>query len=49
MKNADNSLLVKLAKEGNDEAKNTLVETNAPLSKSVIKRDKNKGVEDEDL
>ncbi len=45
----DNSLLVKKAKLGDNNAKNILIEENSPLIKSVIKRYKNKGVEYEDL
>lgn len=41
--------LVKLAKEGDQEAKETLVKVNAPLIKSIIKRFKDKGVEYDDL
>lgn len=45
----NNSLLVIKAKQGDNNAKNTLIEENSPLIKSVIKRYKNKGVEYEDL
>ena len=40
---------VKLAKEGDEEAKNRIFRENAPLIKSVIKRFYNKGVEYDDL
>lgn len=42
-------LLVKLAQNGDQEAKTKLVEENSPLIKSVIKRFKDKGVEYDDL
>lgn len=41
--------LLKLAKEGNDEAKEKLLRHNTPLLKSIIKRFYNKGVEYDDL
>lgn len=41
--------LVQLAQAGNDQAKEKLIVENMPLIKSVIRRYKNKGVEDEDL
>ena len=41
--------LLKLAKQGDDNAKNKLVIENSPLIKSVIKFYKNKGVEYQDL
>lgn len=41
--------LLKLAKQGDDEAKNKLIENNSPLVKSIVKRYRNKGVEYEDL
>lgn len=41
--------LIKLAQSGDLNAKNTLVEANSPLIKSVIKIYKNKGVEYDDL
>lgn len=41
--------LVQLAQSGNDQAKEKLIVENMPLIKSVIRRYKNKGVEDEDL
>lgn len=41
--------LLKQAKEGDENAKNLLIESNYPLVKSIIKRYKNKGVEYEDL
>lgn len=42
-------LLVKLAQNGDQEAKTKLIEENSPLIKSVIKRFKDKGVEYDDL
>ena len=42
-------LLVKRAQEGDQEAKGLLVEENAPLIKSVLKRFINKGIEYDDL
>ncbi len=41
--------LIKLAKQGDDEAKNELINQNYPLVKSVIRRYKNKGVDYDDL
>ena len=41
--------LLVLAKNGDEEAKNTLVNENSPLIKSVIKPYKNKGIEYDDL
>lgn len=41
--------LIKLAQEGNEQAKEKLVVENSPLIKSVIKRYKCKGIEYEDL
>lgn len=41
--------LVKLAKLGDEEAKNILVSENSPLIKSIIKRFRNFGIEYEDL
>ena len=41
--------LLKLAKGGDDKAKNELIIQNSPLIKSVIKFYKNKGVEYQDL
>lgn len=41
--------LVRLAQEGNQEAKTQLIEENSPLIKSVIKRFKDKGIEYDDL
>ena len=42
-------LLVKLAQNGDQEAKTKLIDKNSPLIKSVIKRFKDKGVEYDDL
>ncbi len=41
--------LIKQAKQGDNDAKNTLVIENSPLIKSVIKSYKNKGIEYDDL
>ena len=41
--------LIAKAKEGDEQAKTRLVEENSPLIKSVIRRYKNKGVENDDL
>ncbi len=41
--------LLKQAKQGDENAKNLLIENNSPLVKSIVKRYKNKGVEYEDL
>jgi RNA polymerase sporulation-specific sigma factor len=41
--------LISLAKDGDDEAKTTLVNENSPLIKSVIKKYINKGIEFDDL
>ena len=41
--------LLVLAQQGNNTAKETLINVNSPLIKSVIRRYRNKGVEDEDL
>ncbi len=50
MLNYDETLkLLKQAKQGDENAKNLLIETNSPLVKSIVKRYKNKGVEYEDL
>ena len=40
---------IRLAKKGDDNAKNILFENNAPLIKSVIRHFQNKGIEYEDL
>lgn len=45
----ENLALIKLAKQGDDDAKNSLINQNYPLIKSVIRRYKNKGVEYDDL
>lgn len=42
-------LLVKLAQNGDQDAKTKLIEENSPLIKSVIKRFKDKGIEYDDL
>lgn len=39
-------LLVKKAQSGDQEAKTKLIEENSPLIKSILKRFKDKGVED---
>lgn len=44
-----NNSLVQHAKNGNNDAKNMLIQENSPLIKSVIKRFRNKGVEYDDL
>lgn len=41
--------LLKSAKSGDENAKNMLIEKNAPLVKSIVRRYKNKGVEYDDL
>lgn len=41
--------LVKLAQEGNEEAKSALIAENSPLIKSIIKRFQGKGLEFDDL
>lgn len=46
---SDTLELIKLAQEGNEQAKEKLVVENSPLIKSVIKRYKCKGIEYEDL
>ena len=45
----DNTELIKLAKSGNDEAMNKLVEVNTPLVSSICKKFKNRGYEYEDI
>ena len=42
-------LLLKKAKNGDENAKNLLIENNSPLVKSIVRRYKNKGVEYDDL
>ena len=42
-------LLIEKAKQGNEEAKTTLIESNSPLIKSLVKRFVNKGIEYDDL
>ena len=46
---SDTISLIKLAQEGDEEAKQKLIEENSPLVKSVIKRSKGKGIEYDDL
>lgn len=41
--------LLSLAKNGDNDAKNRLIEENSPLVKSIVRRYKNKGVEYDDL
>ena len=41
--------LIHLAKQGDESAKNILIEQNSPLVKSIVRRYKNKGVEYDDL
>ncbi len=41
--------LLKQAKQGNERAKNLLIENNSPLVKSIVRRYRNKGVEYDDL
>ena len=41
--------LLSLAKSGDENAKNVLIEENSPLVKSIVRRYKNKGVEYDDL
>lgn len=45
----DNTELIKLAKSGNDEAMNKLVEVNTPLVSSICKKFINRGYEYEDI
>lgn len=49
MANSETLALIKLAKQGDDEAKNQLILQNYPLVKSVIKRFINKGIDYDDL
>ena len=42
-------ILLQKAKSGDETAKNTLIEKNSPLVKSIVRRYKNKGVEYDDL
>lgn len=42
-------ILLQKAKSGDETAKNTLIEENSPLVKSIVRRYKNKGVEYDDL
>lgn len=49
LSNEETLNLLTLAKSGNDNAKEILITENSPLIKSVIRRYKNKGVEDDDL
>ena len=41
--------LLKRAKQGDEDAKNLIIEHNSPLVKSIVRRYKNKGVEYDDL
>lgn len=49
LSNEETLNLVAMAQAGNDNAKEILITENSPLIKSVIRRYKNKGVEDDDL
>ena len=50
MENYEKTLeLLHLAKNGDENAKNLLIEQNSPLVKSIVRRYRNKGVEYEDL
>ena len=49
LSNEETLNLVELAQKGDQSAKEILITENSPLIKSVIKRYKNKGVEDDDL
>ncbi len=49
LSNEETLNLLELAQNGDDSAKETLICENSPLVKSVVRRFKNKGVEDEDL
>ena len=49
LSNEETLNLLNLAQHGDDDAKEILITENSPLIKSVIRRYKNKGVEDEDL
>lgn len=49
LSNEETLNLLLLAKQGEDKAKEILISENTPLIKSVIRRYKNKGIEDEDL
>lgn len=49
LSNEETLNLVTLAQNGDDYAKERLITENSPLIKSVIRRYKNKGVEDDDL
>ncbi len=45
----ENMELIQRAKNGDNDAKNKLIENNSPLVKSIVRRYKNKGVEYDDL
>lgn len=45
----ENNDLLQMAKMGDNDAKNKLIERNSPLVKSIVRRYKNKGVEYDDL
>ena len=49
LSNEETLNLLNLAQQGRDDAKEILISENSPLIKSVIRRYKNKGVEDDDL
>lgn len=49
LSNEETLSLLALAQQGDNNAKEILITENSPLIKSVIRRYKNKGVEDEDL
>ena len=49
LSNEETLSLVALAQQGDETAKEILITENSPLIKSVIRRYKNKGVEDDDL
>lgn len=49
LSNEETLNLVAMAQAGNDNAKEILITENSPLIKSVIRRYKNKGVEEDDL
>ena len=49
LSNEETLNLVALSQSGDNNAKEILISENSPLIKSVIKRYKNKGVEDDDL
>ena len=49
LSSTDTLALIKRAQQGDEEAKQILIEENSPLVKSVIKRFKGKGIEYDDL